>query len=265
MDAMSKWNSTIHEAQVTTKSRRRSQAQRREDSKARILAAAIDLVNEKGFDRFSLQDIGQAAKCSHELVNFYFGSKDGLLTELATHIIGNISDELRSFNEEPDGFENFALEIRYVATVADRNMKTFSAYMRAAGEAPFRESLIQLFRDRRSQTVSIFRDSIIAGQASGGIRRNVDADKIAEVTYDFVRGNADRRQLDRGAKYATRFGVIVETFIELLRNQISVGKRTAKPTPPGHGKKSDGRVRRDGPKSPRRRSISGLHSSDTRR
>lgn len=210
---------------MTVKPQRRSQSQRREESKARILDAAIELLIENGFDRFSLQDIGKRAGCSHELVNFYFENKDGLLNALATHIVGNISNELQSLDGEFDGFENFARQIRYIATIADRAETTFTAYMRIAGEAAFREPVAQLYRERRSQTVGIFRNAIIAGQASGDIRRNVDADKIAEVAYDFVRGHVDRQLLDRDHKAHTDFSFIVEAFIELLRAQLAVRRR----------------------------------------
>ena len=185
----------------------------------------MQLLIEKGYDRFSLQDVGQQAKCSYELVNFYFGNKDGLLNALAKYIIGNLSSELQSLDEAPNGFDKFAQKIRYVATVADRDSTTFTAYLRIASEAPFQQPLTQLCRARRSETVDIFRDSIIAGKASGDIRRNVDANEIAHVSYDFVRGHVDRRLLDRDNKSTTKFGSIIETFIELLRTQIAVRKR----------------------------------------
>ncbi|MEJ7935943.1 TetR/AcrR family transcriptional regulator [Sphingobium sp. AN558] len=213
---------------MTLKRPRRSQAQRREESRARILDAAMELVIENGFDRFSLQDIGKKANCSHELVNFYFVNKDGLLNALATHIIGSISTELESLDGKFSGFENFARRIRYIATVADRGGATFTAYMRIAGDAAFREPVAQLFRDRRSQTVGIFRASILAGQASGDIRRGVDADQIAEVAYDFVRGHVDRQVLDRDNISRTDFRFVVEGFIELLRAQLAVRKRVTK-------------------------------------
>lgn len=223
-------DSMTEKRHMTVKPLRRSQAQRREESRARILDAAMQLVIEHGFDRFSLQDIGKKAHCSHELVNFYFGNKDGLLNALATHIIGTISIELQSLDGQFNGFENFARQIRYIATVADRGGATFTAYMRIAGEAAFREPVAQLYRDRRGQTVGIFRDSIVAGQASGDIRRSVDADQVAEVAYDFVRGHVDRQLLDRNNMSHTSFNFVVDGFIELLRTQLAVRRRIDKRT-----------------------------------
>ncbi len=213
------------------KPQRRSQAERRGDSQARILGAAIDLLIEKGFDRFSLHDVGKRAGCSHELVNFYFGNKDGLLDAMATHIIGNFSDELLTLDDSPNAFDRLAKQILYIATIADRDLTTFTAYLRIAGEAPFSPHLSELYRARRSQTLQIFRQTILAGKASGHIRRGVDADAIAQVCYDFVRGHVDRRLLDRDAETTVEFNAIISSFVELLRGQIAIRKRAGESGP----------------------------------
>jgi AcrR family transcriptional regulator len=211
------------------RSPRRTQSQRRDESKARILTAAIELLIEKGFDRFSLQDVGKRANCSHELVNFYFGSKDGLLDAMATHIIANFSDGLLALDVSPNAFERLAKQIMYISTIADRDLATFTAYLRIAGEAPFSEHLSQLYRTRREHTLQIFRQTITAGKATGHIRRGVDPDAIAQVCYDFVRGHVDRRLLDRDAETKGSFNAIISTFIELLRGQIAIRKRDVDP------------------------------------
>lgn len=206
--------------------RKRSQAERREDSQARILAAANHLLIDKGFDRFSLHEVGRLAKCSHELVNFYFVNKDGLLKALAAHIIRNTSDELLSLDDTPNAFERLAKQILHIASISERDPTTFTAYLRMAGEAPFSENFAELFRARRTQTIHIFLETIIAGKASGDIRRGVNADAIAHVCYDFVRGHVDRRLLDRHAENTDALIAIITTFIEIIRGQIAVRKRT---------------------------------------
>jgi AcrR family transcriptional regulator len=71
---------------------RRSRESRREESQARILDASLKLLVERGYDAFSLQDVGRMAACSHELVNHYFTNKDGLLNALAEHIVTGRTD-----------------------------------------------------------------------------------------------------------------------------------------------------------------------------
>ena len=207
---------------------RKSQAQRRGDSQARILGAAIDLLIEKGFDRFSIQDVGKRAHCSHELVNFYFGNKEGLLNAMAAHIIRNISEELLAIDDTPNAFERLARQIFYIGGIADRDPITFAAYLRLAGEAPFSEHLAELYRTRRAQTVDIFRQTIQSGKAMGHIRREVDVAVTAEVCYDFIRGHVDRRLLDRETAAPGEFGALIRAFVDLLRAQIAVRKRASK-------------------------------------
>ena len=59
---------------AVSKPARRSQAERRQDSQARIMDAAMKLLVERGYDRFSLQDVGRLTGCSHELINHYYGN-----------------------------------------------------------------------------------------------------------------------------------------------------------------------------------------------
>ena len=48
----------------------------------RLLDAAEQLFSENGFDGASVRDIAAAAGCNIAAVNYYFGSKDNLYTEV---------------------------------------------------------------------------------------------------------------------------------------------------------------------------------------
>ncbi len=62
------------------KSTPRTQANRREDTRARILAAAGRLFAQKGFDGARVDGIAAAAKVNKQRLYHYFGNKDGLFT-----------------------------------------------------------------------------------------------------------------------------------------------------------------------------------------
>lgn len=66
---------------------RRSQAERREASEARLLLAAAALIAEEGFAAASLQRIGTRAGYSRGLASQHFGSKDGLMQALIAAVI----------------------------------------------------------------------------------------------------------------------------------------------------------------------------------
>src|ERR1043165_2062786 len=75
---------------------RRSQAQRTALSEDRLLGAALLLISERGYDRTTLQAIGDAAGYSRGLVSHRFGSKEGLLWALLERMFGHWdADSLR--------------------------------------------------------------------------------------------------------------------------------------------------------------------------
>ena len=204
--------------EVSSKPARRSRADRRQDSQARILDASLKLLVERGYDRFSLQDVGRLAGCSHELINHYFDNKDGLLAALADHILGGFSTDILQLPKLSPGFEGVARLIRYYAAIADRNFLSFSAYMRIAAEAPFRPTLSPSINKRRSETLSLFVAAIKEAQATGEVRDDIDPEEYADVIYKFVRGHADVRLMNPHAissNYAS-----ADVFIEMLRVAI---------------------------------------------
>jgi len=195
---------------------RRSHAERRQDSQARILEASLKLLVERGYDQFSFQDVARLAGCSHELINHYFTNKDGLLNALAEHIVGSFAKDAIDVQKQRPGFASLALQVRYYAAVADRNFLTFSAYMRIAAEAPFQPALSALVLKRTSVTLSIFLDAIKSGQAAGEIREDINAEEYAAVIYEFLRGHADVRLLKPHATSTAS----ADVFIEMLRTSL---------------------------------------------
>lgn len=63
-----------------------------DDTRGRIVAAALVLFAEKGFDATSIREIATAAKCNTAGVNYHFGSKAGLYSEAIVHLLGDLRD-----------------------------------------------------------------------------------------------------------------------------------------------------------------------------
>src|SRR5690348_17433798 len=80
-------------ARETAKKPRRTQPERVAESDARMLAAALRLIGERGYRGTSLAAIGEAAGYSRGLVHERFGSKSGLLWALVKQL-------LRAWNQE---------------------------------------------------------------------------------------------------------------------------------------------------------------------
>jgi AcrR family transcriptional regulator len=62
-------------------------------SKRKLLDAAEELFAEKGFEAVSVRDITALAKTNVAAVNYYFGSRDGLLTLVMTRYMTPVNEE----------------------------------------------------------------------------------------------------------------------------------------------------------------------------
>ncbi len=66
-------------------------ARNREKTRERLLEAARRLLQERGFSATSVRDIAALAGVDASLINRYFGSKEGLLTEITLADAGDTS------------------------------------------------------------------------------------------------------------------------------------------------------------------------------
>ena len=55
---------------------------KREETRAKLLAAARQLFAEHGYDDVPVTEIAQHAGVTHSMINVYFGGKPGLLYEI---------------------------------------------------------------------------------------------------------------------------------------------------------------------------------------
>jgi len=78
-----------------------------QDSKEKLLVSAEQLFAERGFDGVSVRDITNAAGVNSALLGYYFGGKQGLLSEVyKRHCTPLIQERLRllkEFSETPKG------------------------------------------------------------------------------------------------------------------------------------------------------------------
>jgi AcrR family transcriptional regulator len=76
---------------MTVESRppRVSHEQRNADAHRRLMAAAIELIAEKGFERTTAAEIGERAGYSRNMVRDRYGSKDALLEALCEQGFGD--------------------------------------------------------------------------------------------------------------------------------------------------------------------------------
>lgn len=105
------------------KSPRRKQEDRRADAETKLLDAAVELVVEKGYDKLTLADVGEAAGFSRGLPAHYFGSKDNLLALVAERIVASFTSRIEAREVNADAITAIAASLREIAQrTADRQV-----------------------------------------------------------------------------------------------------------------------------------------------
>lgn len=81
-----------------------------------ILAATRELLAERGLPRVTLREVAERAEVQPALVNYYFGSKRGLLREVVRDVAGGVRDRIAAEGLRPgDPVERMRALLRAVA------------------------------------------------------------------------------------------------------------------------------------------------------
>jgi AcrR family transcriptional regulator len=72
---------------------------RGEETRARIVAAALKLFGERGFEGASTRDIATAAGVNAPALQYYFDNKEGVYLACVEHIVARLSDYLQEVTE----------------------------------------------------------------------------------------------------------------------------------------------------------------------
>lgn len=83
-------------AEAAAPKQRRTQAQRTEDTRRKILDAAVDLLATKGYAGFRTADVADVAGVSRGAQTHHFPSKDDLVVAVVEHVFQRATEQARS-------------------------------------------------------------------------------------------------------------------------------------------------------------------------
>jgi AcrR family transcriptional regulator len=180
------------------RSERRTQAERRAASEVALLAAAAELIAERGFERTSLRSIGERAGVSRAMPAYHFGSKGALVARLVQR--GSERTVLAAAEavqlDHPDGSSPSTLEVlrviidTYLDSLAVEGAPEERAVVVMWGASfPSASPLpTVVMSDRQSHRA--LADTIRTGQQDGSVRKDVDPDAAAWWVMGMARGLA---------------------------------------------------------------------------
>ena len=153
---------------------RRTQAERSELSRRRLLDAAFELLAERRSVRFTLQDVGERAGYSRGLPSQVFGSKDGLLRDLVQHL-NTISLDMPELKLDRGGFAAIVSILSGILSVSEAQKKisiSLSVLMAEATrlDSPVREGMQALARLGAGYFARHLELAIEAGEIRGDIK-----------------------------------------------------------------------------------------------
>jgi len=181
--------------------RRRSQAERREESETQIVEAAIGLIAERGLDGLTMSDLADAAGCSRGLPLHYFQSKSDLLLAIAAHIRGWFIQGMTQHIGRRQGLDSLvaAVDFYFDRFRTDRRMlQALHIVLTGALTNPvLRAAAAEFNRASIALAAAALRHDI----AKGNVRRGIDSKALATHILATVRGMvelwlADPRGID---------------------------------------------------------------------
>lgn len=176
---------------------RRTQEERRNESDARIIAAAIELFASQGYRQTTLIQIGQAAGYTGTLISNRFGSKEKLLRAVLAHILDRFYPDSGSVESgRGEGAEAapaadaqlLGFISQYLMDVNDRQSRIRALHViigEALGGMPqVHDQIVKVNRAFRRHVEGY----IVHGIETGTFRADLDPTEAAVIIVGLLRG-----------------------------------------------------------------------------
>ncbi|MBV8684349.1 MAG: TetR/AcrR family transcriptional regulator [Caulobacteraceae bacterium] len=183
---------------AAVKTERRSQAERREEAETRLLQAAIALVAERGLERVTLADVGEAAGYSRGLPAHYFGSKAGLIVTLAQRLVGGFGQALERVERHPPGLERLTGIVRFYLDSARKDPVGAKALLVLLGDGLNNDLVREPLAALNARSVKAFETNLAAAIEKGEARADIDVRAQAILILATLRGAVSQWQLAPG-------------------------------------------------------------------
>ena len=218
----------MEDAQPKPNRRRRTQAERREESERGLVQAAVAVVSEDGVSASTFEAIARRSGYSRGLVGQRFGSKLGLIEA----VIAYLHDGRESFAEA--GKLNGLPGLDALLTYADRYVQRLShmgevqAYFRLLSWAVADISAFRsVFAAEHQRIGARFEGWIRQGQAEGQIRPDLDPGAAALMVGSQLLGLSIQVLIDP----AMDLEPIRATYLATLRQAFSANGAAPRPAP----------------------------------
>jgi AcrR family transcriptional regulator len=204
---------------------RRTQQERVQESRTRLIRAAAELIAEGGYEAASAAAIGRRAGYSRSMVRARFGSKQQLIDAVVTSAYeGPLTVDLP---ETATGLERVLARLDTMAALVDESpelLRTiFAVEFQAAGSGSRMSNRVADWIIRlRTDTLA----AVHAGQADGSIRRDLNPEPTAHAIVVEGIGSAFLWTVDPGEDFGSR----IVQWRQRTRDLLAVSRRPGTPS-----------------------------------
>jgi AcrR family transcriptional regulator len=167
---------------------RRPHAVRREEAEERMVKAAVQIVASRGLESLTLAECGEAAGYSRGLAPHYFGSKEGLISAIANHIVDEFIVRQSAARPNRIGLAGLLDNVAYYIESGHANVTTLRAFhavlASALNQSPLTDAIAKLNRN----SVYSFTKMIRSGVERGEIRSDLNPRAQATLILTAMRG-----------------------------------------------------------------------------
>ncbi|HWD67250.1 MAG TPA: TetR/AcrR family transcriptional regulator [Caulobacteraceae bacterium] len=173
---------------LALRAERRSQAQRRDEAEQRLLSAGVRLVGERGLERITLTEVGEAAGYSRGLPAHYFGGKDGLVVALATHLIEGFGRALERSEHRRPGLERLLGMVTFYLDRARKEPAATRALFVLLGEGLSNGLVTERLARLNARGAKAIEMNLRAAIATGDVGNDIDVTSQAILILAGLRG-----------------------------------------------------------------------------
>ena len=141
------------------------------DKRVSILDAAEKLFSELGYEGASTRQIAKEAGANMAMINYYFGSKEGVFMEIMGQRVSDFKHQLKEINEmEATVMEKLLLVVERYATRILCNL-TFHKMMQRELSLPQRPEMFSTIKSAMLENMSVIEGIITEGIEEGTFRK----------------------------------------------------------------------------------------------
>jgi AcrR family transcriptional regulator len=194
--------------------------QRGEETRNRILDAALETFARSGYDAASVSEICRQAGVTKGGFYHHFSSKQALFLELLERWLGEIDDQLEAARFEgetvPEGLMHMTGAVEGIFQDASGRLPIFLEFMTKAGQSPaVWQATVVPFRKYHNFFARLIKDGIAEGSL-----RDVNADVASHIFLSFAIGFLAQGLLDpQGADW----GLVAQEGVKMLLEGLEQG------------------------------------------